>query len=71
MKWDDITLFLLALFGCVMLLLAQVSEVLSKLPQIIRAWRDVRRELNGGSESRAGHPESGSTDREMPGRGPS
>ncbi|MFF4102270.1 hypothetical protein [Streptomyces sp. NPDC001903] len=70
MKWDDITLFLLALFGCVMLLLAQVSEVLSKLPQIIRAWRAVRHELNRGSESGGRHPESGSTDPEMPGRGP-
>lgn len=48
MRWDTITLFLLALFGCVTLVLAQVSEVLSRLPQLIRAWREVRAELRGG-----------------------
>jgi hypothetical protein len=51
MKWDDVTLVILAAFGCVMLLLTQVSEVLSRLPQIIRAWRQVRQELNGGAGS--------------------
>ncbi|WP_329179610.1 hypothetical protein [Streptomyces sp. NBC_01477] len=48
MKWDEVTLVILAVFGCLTLLLTQVSEVLSKLPEIIRAWRRVRRELNGG-----------------------
>ncbi|MFE2530005.1 hypothetical protein ACFXEL_37920 [Streptomyces sp. NPDC059382] len=57
MKWDDVTLFLLAAFGCVTLLLTQVSEVLSKLPKIIRAWRAVRRELNGGEPSDSSDPE--------------
>lgn len=47
MKWDDISLAILAAFGCVTLLLAQVSDVLSRLPRIIRAWRRVRQELNG------------------------
>ncbi|MCQ8773416.1 hypothetical protein [Streptomyces telluris] len=50
MKWDNVTLFVLAAFGCVMLLLGQITEVLSRLPQIIRAWRRVRQELNGGVE---------------------
>ncbi|GAQ53635.1 hypothetical protein [Streptomyces acidiscabies] len=45
MKWDEISIAILAVFGCVMLLLAQVKEVLGKLPEIIRAWRQVRREL--------------------------
>ncbi|MEU0197510.1 MULTISPECIES: hypothetical protein [unclassified Streptomyces] len=49
MEWNDITLAILAAFGCLTLLLAQVSEVLARLPQIIRAWRDVRRELRGDS----------------------
>ncbi|CAL9437576.1 hypothetical protein SUDANB176_02179 [Streptomyces sp. enrichment culture] len=50
MKWDDISLVILAVFGCITLLLAQISEVLSRLPQIIRAWRQVRRELSGGTD---------------------
>ncbi|MFD5317253.1 hypothetical protein [Streptomyces sp. NPDC127098] len=51
MKWDDVTLVILAAFGCFTLLLTQVSEVLSRLPQIIRAWRQVRRELSGDGDS--------------------
>ncbi|MGW3117761.1 hypothetical protein ACWDBW_11540 [Streptomyces sp. NPDC001107] len=50
-KWDDVTLVILAAFGCVTLLLTQITEVLSRLPQIIRAWRQVRQELNGGTAS--------------------
>ncbi|MEV5989155.1 hypothetical protein AB0L85_29895 [Streptomyces sp. NPDC052051] len=50
MKWDEVTLAVLAAFGCVTLLLAQISEVLSKLPQIIRAWRQVRHELSAGAD---------------------
>jgi hypothetical protein len=46
--WDDVTLIILAAFGCTTLVLAQISEVLSRLPPIIRAWRQVRRELSGG-----------------------
>lgn len=54
MNWDDISLVILAAFGCLTLLLTQVSEVLSKLPQIIRAWRQVRDELsNGADDSRS------------------
>ncbi|MFD7981540.1 hypothetical protein [Streptomyces sp. NPDC059071] len=51
MRWDTITLFLLALFGCVTLVLTQVGEVLGRLPQLIRAWREVRRELRGGDQT--------------------
>lgn len=39
------TLLVLASFGCLTLLLTQVSEVLSKVPPIIRAWRRVQDEL--------------------------
>ncbi|MEY9990806.1 hypothetical protein ABIE67_002838 [Streptomyces sp. V4I8] len=49
MKWDDVALVILAASGCLTLLLTQVSEVLSRLPQIIRAWRQVRDELSGGT----------------------
>ncbi|MBT2400041.1 hypothetical protein [Streptomyces sp. ISL-100] len=59
MKWDDLTLLILAAFGCVTLLLTQISEVLSRLPQIIRAWRQVRQELSGGADSGSrDHPAS-------------
>ncbi|MFD8378772.1 hypothetical protein ACFV2X_09550 [Streptomyces sp. NPDC059679] len=50
MKWDEVTLVILAAFGCVTLLLTQISEVLSKLPHIIRAWRQVRHELRDGTD---------------------
>ncbi|WP_371494542.1 hypothetical protein OG871_05360 [Kitasatospora sp. NBC_00374] len=53
MNWDEVTLVIVASFGCVTLLLTQISEVLSKVPQIIRAWRQVRDELGGGT-----HPAS-------------
>jgi hypothetical protein len=50
MNWDKVTLIILAAFGCATLLLTQIGEVLSKLPDIIRAWRDVRRALREGPD---------------------
>lgn len=59
MKWDEMTLVILAAFGCVTLLLTQITEVLSRLPQIIRAWRQVRCELNRGTDPGSrDHPET-------------
>ncbi len=52
-NWDKTTLIILASFGCVTLLLTQISDVLSRLPPIIRAWRRVRQELRGGAERNA------------------
>ena len=57
MSWDDITLTVLAAFGCITLLLAQIDEVLGRLPRIIRAWRRVRQELDGGGEEPPGGPD--------------
>ncbi|CAL9319124.1 hypothetical protein [Streptomyces sp. SudanB52_2052] len=51
MSWDDLLLLILAFFGAVSLLLAQISDVLSRLPQIIRAWRQVRQEWSGGRDT--------------------
>ena len=51
MTWDDLLLLILAFFGAFSLLLAQVGEVLSRLPAIIRAWRQVREEWSGGADS--------------------
>ncbi|WP_327182637.1 hypothetical protein [Streptomyces sp. NBC_01334] len=48
------TLVILAAFGCVTLLLTQISDVLSRIPQIIRAWRQVRRELSGVPDAGSG-----------------
>ncbi|GGR25476.1 hypothetical protein GCM10010497_29470 [Streptomyces cinereoruber] len=55
MTWDKATLFVLALFGLVILVLAQVGEVLTRLPRLIRAWRDVRNELRDGNHGAAEH----------------
>lgn len=51
MEWDEVTLVILAASGCVTLLLAQISEVLARLPQIIRVWRQVRHELSAGTNA--------------------
>ncbi|MER5865508.1 hypothetical protein [Kitasatospora sp. NPDC002040] len=53
MSWDQVTLLVLASFGCVTLLLTQISEVLSKVPPIIRAWRKVQAELHRGGRHRS------------------
>lgn len=52
MSWDRVTLLVLGFFGCLTLLLTQISEVLSKVPPIIRAWRRVRNELRRGNPGR-------------------
>ncbi|AYG79181.1 hypothetical protein DWB77_01291 [Streptomyces hundungensis] len=69
MSWDDVTLLMLAAFGAVMLLLTQITEVLSKLTDVIHAWREVRGALRerpaGSTEPRGFH---GPTDNE-PARG--
>ncbi|MFF2023684.1 hypothetical protein ACFVW2_18070 [Streptomyces sp. NPDC058171] len=61
MSWENLSLVILATFGCLTLLLTQMGEVLSKLPQIIRAWRQVRNELRNGAdhECRDASPEHG------------
>ncbi|MFE9606332.1 hypothetical protein [Streptomyces hokutonensis] len=61
MRWDDITLAILAGFGCVTLLLAQINDLLSKLPEVIRAWRRVRQELTDG-DGTPGEPSGGADD---------
>ncbi|PIM66816.1 hypothetical protein CTU88_41355 [Streptomyces sp. JV178] len=66
MSWDNVTLVILAAFGCVMLLLTQIAEVLSKLPQIIRAWREVRRALQAGPDDLP--EEQGSPEADNPAR---
>ncbi|MFB8057021.1 hypothetical protein ACFC6U_12865 [Kitasatospora purpeofusca] len=47
------SLLVLASFGCVTLLLTQISDVLSKVPPIIRAWRRVQNELRRGGHDRS------------------
>lgn len=66
MDWDNLSLIILAAFGCLTLLLTQISEFLSKLPEIIRAWQRVREELRGGDHrhgSLAVPPAQGDDDR--------
>ncbi|WP_327676463.1 hypothetical protein [Kitasatospora sp. NBC_00458] len=62
MNWDGITLGILAAFGCVMLVLAQIREVLAKLPELIRAWRRVRQELGAPAPGPDGHDSEPDTD---------
>ena len=45
MDWDKLMLAILAIFGCATLILMQVSDILSRLPEIIRACRSIRQEL--------------------------
>ncbi|RKT18282.1 hypothetical protein BX285_2702 [Streptomyces sp. 1114.5] len=63
MNWDGITIGILAAFGCVMLVLAQIREVLAKLPELIRAWRRVRQELavpqTPGPDAHGNEPDTG------------
>ncbi|GAA1182257.1 hypothetical protein F4556_005412 [Kitasatospora gansuensis] len=54
-NWDGITIGVLAAFGCVMLVLTQIREVLAKLPELIRAWRRVRQELAAPLPDPDGH----------------
>ncbi|TXS45485.1 hypothetical protein EAO75_21810 [Streptomyces sp. uw30] len=69
MSWDNVTLVILAAFGCVMLLLTQIAEVLSKLPEIIRAWREVRRALQAGPDDPPGVQGSPEASDPVPGSG--
>ncbi|MFF2548099.1 hypothetical protein ACFVUY_36830 [Kitasatospora sp. NPDC058063] len=43
MNWDTVLLFVLAAFGTVGLVITQLHEMLEKLPNLIRAWHEVRR----------------------------
>ncbi|MET8540578.1 hypothetical protein ABZW03_07970 [Kitasatospora sp. NPDC004799] len=61
MNWDDITVGILAAFGCVILVLAQIREVLAKLPELIRAWRRVRQELAAPIPGPGGHDSESDT----------
>jgi hypothetical protein len=69
MSWDNVTLVILAAFGCVMLLLTQIAEVLSKLPEIIRAGREVRRALQEGAGDLPGVQGSPEADDPVPASG--
>lgn len=53
MKWENVTLVILTACGCIALLLTEVTDILSRLPQIIRAWHQVRQELNGSNDNDA------------------
>ncbi|ONI53611.1 hypothetical protein DDV98_06540 [Streptomyces sp. IB2014 011-12] len=70
MNWDNLSLVILAAFGCLTLLLTQVSEVLAKLPEIIRAWRQVRNEFRGGGVPDGGAAPAAGDERSAVGREP-
>lgn len=45
MNWNTLTLFMLAGFGFLTLVLTQLKEVLTKLPELIRMFQTVRRAI--------------------------
>ncbi|MGP3927938.1 hypothetical protein [Streptomyces sp. 8N616] len=50
MTWDTVTLFILAFFGALILLLSQIQELLAKAHGVIQAWREFRECLEVRSE---------------------
>ncbi|MEU4718758.1 hypothetical protein AB0G06_03925 [Nonomuraea dietziae] len=46
MNWSTLTLFMLAGFGFLTLVITQLREVLAKLPELIRMFRKVRRAID-------------------------
>lgn len=53
MNWNNLTLFMLAGFGVLTLVITQLREVLAKLPDLIRTFRAVQRAI-GEERSEAG-----------------
>ena len=50
MDWDAITLLVLAVFGLAGLVLTLSAEILSKVPDVIAAWRRARAAWRGGTD---------------------
>ncbi|MEV4224859.1 hypothetical protein [Nonomuraea sp. NPDC049725] len=46
MNWNTLTLFMLAGFGFLTLMITQLREVLAKLPELIRMFRAVRHAID-------------------------
>ncbi|MBX7473491.1 hypothetical protein [Streptomyces sp. NPDC056132] len=53
MNWDSLALLILALSGALSLLLSQVRDVLTKVAEVIHAWRDVRQSLRAEGRGRS------------------
>jgi len=45
MMWEEATVLIPAVFGCLTFVLTQIRELLSKVVAIIDEWHDVRRAL--------------------------
>lgn len=48
MSWDSLTLFTLAGFGFLTLVITQLKELIAKLPDLIREFHAVQRALKDG-----------------------
>ena len=46
MNWNDLTLFMLTGLGFLSLVITQLSEVMAKLPELIRTLHAVRHAIN-------------------------
>ncbi|WP_097870288.1 hypothetical protein [Streptomyces sp. rh34] len=45
MNWDNITLYVLAGFSVVLLVLGQLRELLGKVAEVVSAWHELRRNI--------------------------
>ena len=55
MSWNEVTLAGISAAGMVTLLLTLLREILLKLPEVIQAWRAVRRALRTPSSDSDEH----------------
>lgn len=49
MNWDTITLYVLASFGVVLLVLGQLRELLGKVAEVVSAWHELRSSMRRSS----------------------
>ncbi|MEU5001533.1 hypothetical protein [Streptomyces sp. NPDC021622] len=49
MNWDSVTLYVLAGFGVVLLILGQLRELLGKVAEVVSAWHELRSSIRRNS----------------------
>lgn len=64
MNWDSITLYVLAGFGVVLLVLGQLRDVLAKVTELVSAWREFRNSIRRSPDPQGAPsaPEQGGDD---------
>lgn len=46
MSWDSVSVVTMAAFGVASLVLSQTRDLLSKAVGVVRAWRELRKEID-------------------------